>query len=236
MSNKNEVFEYLIAQLRQQLPVVDVMGEIKRWSIDRSIAGRGNYTDEENAIIDAYIGLEHDPYKQQCEDLAHEVLSLKSELARYKKPYIAYVKKTDWVQGDSRFLKKWGKHRADILRECIQEQDTEIQSLKNQLRDASVQIKELHKALATATGDVEAYKLIRKGEHGPEQSGCRKEDVQECAHDWVLDEKGDYFICAKCGKQEAELIDCRHTNTVGLRKGFAPGFTKKCLDCGAKLK
>lgn len=108
----------------------------------------------------------------------------------------------------------------------------EVQSLKNQLRDASEQIKELHKVLAQATGDVEAYKLIR----AQEQSGCRKGDVQEREHDWVLDEKGDYFVCAKCGKQEAELIDCRHTNTVGLRKGFAPGFTKKCLDCGAKLR
>ena len=164
----------------------------------------------------------------------------------------------------------------------------EVQSLKNQLRDASAQIKELHLALVRATGDVEAYKLIRKGgyvsagqryvvgEHAPgptvncrctqtpvppeqsgcrkedtqewpyrfyyvvtdgaEQSGCRKEYTQECNHDWVLDEKGEYFVCAKCGKQEAELNDCPHTNTVGLRKGFAPGFTKKCLDCGAKLK
>lgn len=249
MSSKNEVFEYLIDQLRQQLPAVDVIGEIKRWSIDRSIAGRGNYTDEENAIIDAYIGLEHNPYTQQCEDLAREV-----------------------------------------------------QSLKNQLRDASAQIKELHKALATATSGVEAHKLIRKCACAYGQSGCRddaahiekswiehagaacpvpddtvvdikfrngkmksntkalwwrwglnggpydivayrvaaqkcnKDDTRECAHDWVLDEKGDYFVCTKCGKQEAELIDCQHPNTVGLRKGFAPGFTKKCLDCGAKLK
>ena len=141
VSSKNEVFEYLIDQLRQHV--------------------------------------NSHPYKQQCEDLAHEVLSL-----------------------------------------------------KNQLRDASSQIKDLHLALVRATGDAEAYKLIRK----QEQSGRRKEDVQECAHDWVLDEKGDYFICAKCGKQESELSDCQHANTVGLRKGFAPGFTKKCLDCGAKLK
>lgn len=152
MSNKNEVFEYLIDQLRQQVN------------------------------------------NNQCEDLVHEVQSLRSELARYKKPYIAYVKKTDWVQGDSRFLKKWGKHRADVLRECIQEQDAELQSLKNQLRDASSQIKELHLALARATGDAVAYKLARKGgfvkgksyvvgEHGPEQSGCRKEDTRECEHE-----------------------------------------------------
>lgn len=72
MSNKNEVFEYLIDQLRQQVA--------------------------------------SNQYKQQCEDLAREV-----------------------------------------------------QSLKNQLRDAPAQIKELHKALAkaTATGDVEAkYRMI----------------------------------------------------------------------------
>lgn len=169
MSNKNEVFEYLIDQLRQQVN------------------------------------------SNQCEDLVHEVKSLRSELARYKKPYIAYVKKTDWVQGDSRFLKKWGKHRADILRECIQEQDAEIQSLKNQLRDASAQIKELHLALVKATGDAEAYKLIRKGgcitegqryvvgEHGPEQSGCRKEDVQECAHDFIYHGSEMAYKCTQCG-------------------------------------
>ena len=116
MSNKNEVFEYLIDQLRRQVN------------------------------------------NNQCEDLAHEV-----------------------------------------------------QSLKNQLRDASAQIKELHLALVKATGDAEAYKLVRKGgpmpkgksyivgEHAPgpavncrctrtpvppEQSGCRKEDTQECHHHW----------------------------------------------------
>lgn len=108
MSNKNEVFEYLIDQLRQRV-----------------------YSN---------------PYKQQCEDLAHEV-----------------------------------------------------QSLKNQLRDASAQIKELHLALAKATGDVEAYKLIRKGALGHEQSGCRKDDTQECAHEWYFYDKGASMACKKCG-------------------------------------
>ena len=102
----------------------------------------------------------------------------------------------------------------------------EVQSLKNQLRDASAQIKELHLALVKATGDVEAYKLIRKGE----QSGCRKEDTQEwpyrfyyvatdgsapfgtkvcktcgvtksseCKHDWVMADADDFQTCSKCG-------------------------------------
>lgn len=139
MSNKNEVFEYLIDQLRQQVN------------------------------------------SNQCEDLAHEV-----------------------------------------------------QSLKNQLRDALERETELQKALNLLGRQVSV--LTNRFPHEPEQYGCRKEDTRECAHYWVLDEKGDYFVCAKCGRQEAELIDCQHTNTVGLRKGFAPGFTKKCLDCGAKLR
>lgn len=142
MSNKNEVFEYLIDQLRQQMKVVDVIGEIKRWSIDRSIAGRGNYTDEENAVIDAYICLEHNTYKQQCEDLAHEV-----------------------------------------------------QSLKNQLRDASALVAELMRAITLMNGDVEAYKLIR----AQEQSGCRKEDTQGCEHDWYFYDTGTSMMCKKCG-------------------------------------
>lgn len=104
MGNKNEVFEYLIDQLRQQVN------------------------------------------NNQCEDLAHEVLSL-----------------------------------------------------KNQLRDASAQIKELHKALAQATGDVEAYKLIR----GREQSGCRKDDAQECKHVWCAKTFYGTLVpptyCRKCG-------------------------------------
>ena len=103
MSNKNEVFEYLIDQLRQHV--------------------------------------NSHPYKQQCEDLAHEV-----------------------------------------------------QSLKNQLLDASAQIKELHLALTQATGDVEAYKLIRE----QEQSGCRKDDTQECKHEWGYCYPNGRR-CTKCG-------------------------------------
>lgn len=114
MSSKNEVFEYLIDQLRQQVN------------------------------------------NNQCEDLAHEV-----------------------------------------------------QSLKNQLRDVSAQIKELHKelhkALAIATGDVDAYKLIRKGEHGPEQCGCRKEDTQGWPYIYyyvVTDGSAPFGtkICETCGR------------------------------------
>ncbi|APM00303.1 hypothetical protein STP03_049 [Salmonella phage STP03] len=68
----------------------------------------------------------------------------------------------------------------------------EVLSLNNKLRNASAKIKGLHKALARATGDVEAYKLVCKSGHGPEQSGCD--------HDWYRNCLGSYDeVCVKCG-------------------------------------
>lgn len=153
MSNKNEVFEYLIDQLRQQVNKKDVtsfnvsvrisdLDEVKRviHNLQQHIAGKD---DEIRVLKDSLRQRVNDsPYKQQCEDLAHEV-----------------------------------------------------QSLKNQLRDASAQIKELHLALVQATGDVEAYKLIRT----QEQSGCCKEDTQECEHEWCFYDGGALMMCRICG-------------------------------------
>lgn len=173
MSNKNEVFEYLIDQLRRQLPVVDVMGEIKRWSIDRSIAGRGNYTDEENAVIDAYIGLEHNPYKQQCEDLAHEVQSLKNQLNDYSrqiKDLLAERAETDLM---------WEK--------CLD--NTATKTLKTDEWE-----KTIHRNVEGHVIGITYGKL-------PEQSGCRKGDVQECEHDYRLVLWcSDLQQCTKCRK------------------------------------
>ena len=127
MSNKNEVFEYLIDQLRQQVNKKDVT------SFNVSV---------------------------QISDL-------------------------DEV-----------KQVVHNLQQHIAGKDDEIRVLKDRLRDASAQIKELHKASATATGDVEAYKLIRE----QEQSGCRKEDTQECEHVWYRYNLGGYTkMCVKCG-------------------------------------
>lgn len=120
MSNKNEVFEYLIDHLRQQVN------------------------------------------SNQCEDLAHEV-----------------------------------------------------QSLKNQLRDASAQIKELHLALVKATGDAEAYKLIRKG------------DTPGCKHNWLRSKHRTGFFCSNCGARKEDTQECSHNwRFVG---GKAPAV---CVNCG----
>lgn len=92
MSNKNEVFEYLIDQLRQQV--------------------------------------NNNPYKQQCKDLAHGVLSLKNQ------------------------LRDASARVAELQKDNIKKSE--------RISHLTGQVKELHMALATATGDVEAYKLIRE--------------------------------------------------------------------------
>lgn len=106
MSNKNEVFEYLIDQLRQQVN------------------------------------------NNQCEDLAHEV-----------------------------------------------------QSLKNQLRDALERETELQKALNLLGRQVSI--LANKFAHEPEQSGCRKEGAQlpvcSCVPAHCGTYNGDTVVCDNCG-------------------------------------
>ncbi|MEJ4252557.1 hypothetical protein SJ619_13335 [Enterococcus faecium] len=81
--------------------------------------------------------LTNNPYKQQCEDLAHEV-----------------------------------------------------QSLKNQLRDMSEVVDELMGTITLMNG----------------KSSCRKEDAQECEHDWLHSKHKSGFVCFKCGARE----ECEH--------------------------
>lgn len=91
MSSKNEVFEYLIDQLRQQVTKKDVISfnvsvrisdldDVKQviHNLQQHIAGKD---DEIRALKDSLRHqVNNNPYKKQCEDLAHEVQSLKNQL------------------------------------------------------------------------------------------------------------------------------------------------------------
>lgn len=166
-SNKNEVFEYLIDHLRQQVNKKDVtsfnvsvqisdLDEVKRviHNLQQHIAGKD---DEMRALKDS---LRQQVNRNQCEDLAHEVSSLNS-----------------------------------------------------QLRDMSELVDELMGTITLMNGDVEAYKVLRKGGYGSEQSGFRKEDAQGCAHNWIIapglfiaeghkDNVPGSRFCCECGARE----------------------------------
>ena len=200
MRNKNEVFEYLIDQLRQQVNGKDVtsfnvsvqisdLDEVKQviHNLQQHIAGKD---DEIRALKDS---LRQQVTNNQCEDLAHEVQSLKNQLRDMSELVDALLGTITLMNGKS-------SCRKEDAQECYHN-----------------------------------WRFVG-GKSPAVCINCGVTKAEECKHDWVLDEKGDYFVCYKCGRQEAELDACQHTNIVGLRKGFAPGFTKKCLDCGAKLK
>lgn len=116
MSNKNEVFEYLIDQLRQQVD------------------------------------------SNQCEDLAHEV-----------------------------------------------------QSLKNQLRDMSELVDALLGTITLMNG----------------KSSCRKEDAQECYHNWRFVGGKSPAVCINCGVTKAE--ECKHDWYF-----YDKGASMMCTRCGLK--
>ncbi|EBH9641860.1 hypothetical protein ETB87_10305 [Salmonella enterica subsp. enterica serovar Cerro] len=58
--HKQEIKESLLRASNAKLrgKETDVLGEVHKWSIDRCLVGRTNYTDIQNMIIDAYVGLE----------------------------------------------------------------------------------------------------------------------------------------------------------------------------------
>ena len=159
MSNKNEVFEYLIDQLRQHVNKKDVtsfnvsvqisdLDEVKQviHNLQQHIAGRD---DEIRVLKDS---LRQQVKNNQCEDLAQEVLSL-----------------------------------------------------KNQLRDASGLVAELQKELEYMGNEYRRavdYALS----DAPEQSGCRKNDTQECKHVWCAKTFYGTIVpptyCRKCGAKK----------------------------------
>lgn len=199
MSNKNEVFEYLIDQLRQQVNKKDVtsfnvsvqisdLDEVKQviHNLQQHIAGKD---DEIRVLKDQ---LRQQVNNNQCEDLAHEV-----------------------------------------------------QSLKNQLRDAFERETELQKALNLLGRQVSV--LANKFPHEPEQYGCRKDDAQECSYSWIImpglflsegnpDNVPGSELCSKCGKREwgdaeykpkNDTQECYHN--WRFVNGKAPAV---CVNCG----
>lgn len=186
MSNKNEVFEYLIDQLRQQVN------------------------------------------NNQCEDLAHEVQSLKNQLrdtsAQIKELQEDNIKKSEHI---SHLTGQSSAYRGGALR-------------------FQAQVDDLVKRLAMATDDVEAYKLARE----QEQSGCGREDTQECDHNWIIapglfiaeghkDNVPGSRFCCECGAREwgddghkpkADTQKCKHEWEYYYPNGEEH---RRCAKCGA---
>lgn len=146
MNTKNEVFEYLIDQLRQQV--------------------------------------NSNPYKQQCEDLAHEVLSLKNQL-----------------RDASVQIKE-----LHLALDCAENEVMCLRSIVD--LDPKGAIGYIRRANSAMTDTMRCQYLSKALEElgckdAPEQSGCRKDDTQECEHEWRVatfyGARVSPTYCRKCG-------------------------------------
>lgn len=199
MNSKNEVFEYLIDQLRQQVN------------------------------------------SNKCEDLAHEVLSLKNQLrdtsAQIKELQEDNIKKSEHIshlselvdelmgtitlmngdveaykvlrkcacaygqsgcRDDSAHVEKsWIEHTGAA---CPVPDDTVV-DIKFRNGEVESNTKALGWSWRTNGGPYEivAYRIVGRG-RGTEQPGCRKGDTQECNHVWYRYKLGGYTkMCTRCG-------------------------------------
>ena len=113
----------------------------------------------------------------------------------------------------------------------------EVLSLKNQLRDASALVAELQETIKLMNEDFgrvtgrsgplpkgESYVV---GGHGPEQSGCRKGDTQECEHNWRFVNGKAPAVCINCGVTKSS--ECEHEWQF-----YGVGFPRMCIKCGLK--
>ena len=154
------------------------------------------------------------------------------------------------------------EYLIDQLRQQVNNNQCEdlahgVQSLKNQLRDASELVAGLQETMKLMNEDLNRAtgrcghlpngKSYVVGEHGPEQSGRRKEDVQECEHSWIImpglflsegnpNNVPGSELCCKCGKREWDVKgykpkddtqECYHN--WRFVNGKAPAV---CINCG----
>lgn len=213
MSNKNEVFEYLIDQLRRQVN------------------------------------------SNQCEDLAHEVQSLKNQLrdarAQIKELHLALVQATGDVEA-YKLIRKGGygseqsgccDAAAQVEKSWIEHTgaacpvlDDTVVDIKFRNGEVESNTKALWWSWRTNGGPYEivGYRVVKQG-HGPEQSGCRKEDTQECAHEWCFYDGGALMMCRICGlkspgRQKEDVRGCEHEWRVATFYGarVSPTYCRKC--------
>lgn len=170
MSNKNEVFEYLIDQLRQQVV--------------------------------------NNPYKQQCEDLVHEVQSLKNQLRDASEMVAELQEGASIPSMASPDVNSAAWKLYDAL------------SAKGDINGAQFNILKaaFYDAMLVALG---------KGVADTEQSGCRKEDARECYHNWQFVNGKAPAICVNCGVTKSS--ECEHAWYREPGQSFAT-----CSKCGSR--
>ena len=180
MNSKNEIFEYLIDQLRQQVNKKDVtsfnvsvqisdLDEVKQviHNLQQHIAGKN---DEIRMLKDS---LRQQVNNNQCEDQAHEVQSLKNQL----------------------------RDASSLVAEL---QEDNIKKSEH-ISHLSELVDELMGTITLMNGDVEAYKVLRKCACAYGQSGCR-DDAAHIEKSWIE------HAGAACPVPDDTVVDIKFRN------------------------
>lgn len=247
MSNKNEVFEYLIGQLRQQVNKKDVtsfnvsvrisdLDEVKQviHNLQQHIAGKD---DEIRALKDS---LRQRVNSNQCEDLAHEVLSLKNQL-RDASALVAELQEDNIKKSDhiSHLTGQLPAYRNDALRFQAQVGDL-VKRLAKATGDESVQIKELTPALDSLDNEVMCLRSIvdldPKGAIGyiRRANSAMTDTLRRQYLSKALEELGckDAPEQSGCRKEDAQLPVC---SCIPAHCGTYYGNTVVCDNCGGVI-
>lgn len=191
MSNKNEVFEYLIDQLRQQV--------------------------------------EHN----QCEDLVHEVQSLKNQLrdasAQIKELTLALDSSDNEVmclrsivdinpKGAIGYIRRANSAMTGAMRRQYLSKALEELGCKDTPEQSGCRKEDTQEW---------PYRFYYVVTDGSEQSGCRKVDVQECSHNWRFVNGKAPAVCVNCGVTKSS--ECEHDWYF-----YGVGFPRMCIKCGLK--
>lgn len=143
----------------------------------------------------------NNPYKQQCEDLAHEVQSLKNQLrdasAQINELQSELQHQVDLAAGVYRWHTAYFDEKGKVTRV-----ERGVKSEQSGCRNEDAQGCEHDWRVVQYAAGVETNKCRLCGvekEVCYGQSGCRKEDAPECEHDWYFYDKGASMMCKKCG-------------------------------------
>ena len=211
MNSKNEVFEYLIDQVRQQVNKKDVtsfnvsvqisdLDEVKQviHNLQQHIAGKD---DEIRALKDS---LRQQVNSNQCEDLAHEVLSLKNQL-RDASALVAELQETIKLmnedfgrvtgrsgplpKGESYVVGGHGPEQSGCRKGDTQEREHSWIIMPglflSEGNPNNVPGSELCAKCGKRERDDKVYKP--------------KNDTQECEHEFASITRADQLECLKCG-------------------------------------
>lgn len=113
--------ERIISDVKLKHGGNDTYAPVMKWDEFLALVEALEKAQRANAAQDDHINQQQDRI-ESLEKKNAELGKYAGELESFRTAYMEWSDKTDWVQKDKRFdfLKPWGKHRADVLKEYIQ--------------------------------------------------------------------------------------------------------------------